>query len=734
MLVISNLKNRKRQISVDLNQKNKTVFSEEASAIAREIENMIAEAAEKCEVLEDRLRILAVICAETIATVAEVVDLRTKLREMIQERKNHREIGNRHFAVQIGKAIQKEMKAIKRLEQRFRVERALESAAGPKQYLKYRASRRKHIIHGILDTQGNLKTDRTEIGEVFAEFYEALFRGESGSNTDEQKPFVQIPLVTTEEVEEELKAMKSGKAADCKGLVADVVKFAGNGVAKLLAKLFTDLLCPGAPTPSAWKETRLILLYKKGDVHLTGNYRPIALLSILYKLFSRVLCRRLRGILDVQQSVDQAGFREGFSCDDHLFTAEILIQKCAEWNLPLWLSAIDFEKAFDKVDHTYLWQSLRAQNVPENYIHVLGSIYGLQGGSVQTPVRSRWFDIRSGVRQGDPISPLLFNAVLEQVLRNCKTKWQQKRWGVQLGERPSDWLTNLRFADDLLLAASTLEQCRMMMDDLVKEAKKAGLTIHSGNTKVMHNSRGKGKRLKLLKTTIGDLIILRDGEAVQYLGKMVACRESTTAEITHRVSKAWACFWANKDLLCARHAPVTKRFQFFAKTVTPTMLYGCCSWTLREEHWSRIQTTYRRMCRQIWAGTKVHSSRASPEQWLDNFKTTTKLAEQVAGQSGVRPWMEIVLRTQWKWLGHVLRRSDDRWTVKALLWQPRGWRAQGRPEKRWTDTFANFSKIVFPETKGSEMDNLAELAHSRDGWRNLEEYFLCNLIKSRHSI
>ena len=78
-------------------------------------------------------------------------------------------------------------------------------------------------------------------------------------------------------------------------------------------------------------------MFKKGDPKLLENYRPITILPILYKVFSRVLNERLKSILKRAQSV------AGFSCDDHLFTVAMLHEKMAEWKQELWIVAIDFK-------------------------------------------------------------------------------------------------------------------------------------------------------------------------------------------------------------------------------------------------------------------------------------------------------------------------------------------------------------------------------------------------------
>lgn len=92
----------------------------------------------------------------------------------------------------------------------------------------------------------------------------------------------------------------------------------------------------------------LVLFFKKYDKTFINNYRPISLLSHVYKLFSRVIANKLTRWLDDFQPPEQAGFRGGFGTIDHIYTVRQIILKTQEYNKPLCLAFV-YEKAFDTV-------------------------------------------------------------------------------------------------------------------------------------------------------------------------------------------------------------------------------------------------------------------------------------------------------------------------------------------------------------------------------------------------
>ena len=100
------------------------------------------------------------------------------------------------------------------------------------------------------------------------------------------------------------------------------------------------------------------------------------------------------------------------------------------------------------------------------------------------------FEITRGTEQGDPISPPLFNAVLEKAVAWLKQTWIRRGWGVPLGVGKDERLLNLRFADDILLIAKSLKVLTKMMEEMQVAVREVGLEMHFGKTKILANAHG----------------------------------------------------------------------------------------------------------------------------------------------------------------------------------------------------------------------------------------------------
>ena len=151
-----------------------------------------------------------------------------------------------------------------------------------------------------------------------------------------------------EEVTAAIKATKSCKAPGADGVIAEMLKADVNVTAPILTEIFKQIWEEGQ-IPEAWKTGLIFKLPKKGDLGDCNNWRGITLLSLTSKVFSRIVLSRLTAVLEKDLRPQQAGFRPGRSCSDHIFTLRQILEQSKEWNTPLYISFIDLEKAFDSI-------------------------------------------------------------------------------------------------------------------------------------------------------------------------------------------------------------------------------------------------------------------------------------------------------------------------------------------------------------------------------------------------
>ena len=143
-------------------------------------------------------------------------------------------------------------------------------------------------------------------------------------------------------------AEENGKEAGKYQVNIDTLKAGYETIAKQLAKLYTKCITERC-IPKTWKEANMMIFFKNGNRKDIMNYRPICLLSNMYKLFTEIITTRLEKTLDENQHREQAGFRSKYSTTDHIHAINQFKEKCREYIIPLCVAFVNCEKAFDSV-------------------------------------------------------------------------------------------------------------------------------------------------------------------------------------------------------------------------------------------------------------------------------------------------------------------------------------------------------------------------------------------------
>ena len=225
----------------------------------------------------------------------------------------------------------------------------------------------------------------------------------------------------------------------------------------------------------------------------------------------------------------------------------------------MWVATIDFKKAFDSITHKSIWDALKSCNIEHDHIRLLKKLYRNQKATVLTDEESNTFKIKKGTKQGDPLSSLLLNTVLQKALKEDIPRWQKKRGMVLcLSDNNHDCLTNMRFADDVLPFASSKEQLQKMSCEFKRSTEKVGPRIHPGKTKILSN-----QSLNIRKESeIDDIkveILSKEG-STKYFSQMITFQQQETTEIRNRIRAAWATFHKKRQELTSRTYMLRHRF------------------------------------------------------------------------------------------------------------------------------------------------------------------------------
>ena len=154
-------------------------------------------------------------------------------------------------------------------------------------------------------------------------------------------------------------------------------------------------------------------------------------------------------------------------------------------------------------------------------------------------------------------------------MKAVKGKWACKKYGMMLGFAEQDRLTNLRFADDLLLIGRFFHQVEVMLSDLMTIAGHVGLELHPNKTKIMWNGYGRRRRSRTATIKGQSFDILQPTACTDYLGRSLTFDDAHNIELQNRINKAWRKFAMFRDELTDKAYPLRQSLRLF-KVGCPT--------------------------------------------------------------------------------------------------------------------------------------------------------------------
>jgi hypothetical protein len=257
----------------------------------------------------------------------------------------------------------------------------------------------------------------------------------------------------------------------------------------------------GKGFPDDWKITIICPIYNgKDKLGERGNYRGISLLSVLCKIYSSNLARRLRDWLINNNKIlsrFQAGFVKDKRIADNIFVIKTTVYRYLRVKRGrIYWCLVDLEKAFDSTDREAFWFKMRMKCVSDNMVECIKKIYDDTkfcvkcGGDEVTDFVQQ---IR-GVRQGCSLSPNLFNIFIDDIIDNIS----KDNVHAQVIGKMS--IPVLIFADDLAIGSFTENGLQRGIDQIVKYCGDWNLKCNLKKTKILVFKEGKLRKNGLCTT------------------------------------------------------------------------------------------------------------------------------------------------------------------------------------------------------------------------------------------
>ncbi|KAK3925266.1 Retrovirus-related Pol polyprotein from type-2 retrotransposable element R2DM [Frankliniella fusca] len=305
--------------------------------------------------------------------------------------------------------------------------------------------------------------------------------------------------------------------------------------------------------PSSWKQVQTVLLHKKGDKFDLGNWRPISLCVCFYKLFTGILAARLGRWAAATGAVSscQKGFMPSEGCLEHNFILQQCIDEVKVSSRHLAVAWLDLRNAFGSVPHSVIFFILKQHGVHPGLISIIKDLYMNCTTTFSTlSGETRAVPMLSGVKQGDPLSPIVFNLAIELLIRAvnaCNQEHFELFWKTA---------GCLAFADDLVLLAKNPTCLQRLLDVIGSVAEWMGLQFNGYKcaTLVMH----KKKSVQHFTSVQGQAIpSLGETDSYRHLGVPTGCSIDQTPEDTlenmikdlHRIERSVLTDWQKVDAI-----------------------------------------------------------------------------------------------------------------------------------------------------------------------------------------
>lgn len=536
----------------------------------------------------------------------------------------------------------------------------------------------------IKSETGELLTQPTDIRNRWKEYIETLYDKDGKPRDICMEVEAQVeddrkgPELLRSEIEAAIRDMKKNKAEGIDEIPAEFWKVLGEKGMNELIGLSRDMYEQGI-WPKDFKKAVMIPLKKKPNAVECEDFRTISLIPHASKIMLRILTKRIEAKAKDFIGRSQFGFRKGCGTREAIGVLKMLCQRSIENDNPVYICFVDFEKAFDRVNWIKMMDVLKSIQVDWRDRRLIKDLYMEQEAIVRiADGESDPGIIGRGVRQGCPLSPILFSIYAEMMMKEAMDGIEE---GVRVG---GEWMKDVRFADDQAMIASTEVGLQRMMKEMVSTAEGYNMKLNVKKTKTMLVAKKNG----------GKLNIVIDGQLVEqvsrfkYLGAMITEDGRSELEVKVRIGMAKTAFNQRRELLTRNMSRKVKK-KIIKTVVWSVALYGCETWTLRKDELRRLEAL------EMWLWRKMEKI-----SWTE--RKTNEEVLKIVGENKLL--IRTIINRKKTWIGHVVRGEG----LLKLVMEGRmeGRRPRGRRRIGMIDDLTKGSYVV-----------MKRRAEDREKWR-----------------
>ncbi|CAH8518135.1 unnamed protein product [Dicrocoelium dendriticum] len=352
-------------------------------------------------------------------------------------------------------------------------------------------------------------------------------------------------------------ALNHFRASGPDSLSPALFKDGGEVLCKALTSLF-ECVWKEDSIPANWSESIIVAIYKKGSRTDCSNHRDISLTPVVTKLLASSIVRRLTAERESWNREEQAGFRPGRGCIDHIFTLRQVLEQRHAYRRPTIAVFLDFKSAFNSVDRSIPFEILARKGVSMKYVNIIRALYSNTTGRVRVyGGLSDNFPTTRGVCHGCPISLFLLNFVVHSIMECSLAESHDVDVEVLPGER----LVDLDYADDIVLLFDDVVTAQSTLNSLSKVVPL--FSMHFAPSNCISNDR----RIE--------------------------------TDVSSRVAKAKAAYLNLRHLWRQKGISLRLKDRVYKERVRAVLLYGSETWPLRSEDLRRLQVFHHRSLRSI---------------------------------------------------------------------------------------------------------------------------------------